>query len=134
MINRINHIGIAVKDLDDAVKFYRETLNLKVEKIEEVKDKKLKIALIPVGESEIELLQPTGPEGFIAKFIAKRGEGIHHIALEVDEIEKALHELKEKEVKFIDEKPRMGVHKTKIAFLHPRSTMDVFIELIEKRK
>lgn len=134
MINRINHIGIAVKDLDDALKFYRETLNLKVEKIEEVRDKKLKIALIPVGESEIELLQPTGPEGFIANFIAKRGEGIHHIALEVDEIEKALNELKEKEVQFIDEKPRMGVHKTKIAFLHPRSTMDVFIELIEKRR
>lgn len=132
MINGIHHIGVAVKDLDDAVKFYGETLNLKVEKI--IQTKSVKVAIIPVGDCEIELLQSVDPEGAVANFIKERGEGIYHIAFEVDEVEKALQELKERDVQFIDEKPRMGVHKTKIVFLHPKSTMGALLELVEKRK
>lgn len=134
MIKKISHIGIAVKDLDDAVRFYREALQLEVEGIEEVKDQRVKIAFIPVGESRIELLESTDPEGPIAKFIAKRGEGIHHLAFEVDGIEGALQELKGSGVRLIDEKPRVGAHKTKIAFLHPRSTRGVLLELCERQR
>lgn len=131
VIKKISHIGIAVKDLDDAVRFYREALHLEVEGIEEVKDQKVKIAFIPVGESRIELLESTDPEGPVAEFITKRGEGIHHLAFEVDGIEEALQELKGSGVRLIDEKPRIGAHKTKIAFLHPRSTRGVLLELCE---
>jgi methylmalonyl-CoA epimerase len=134
VIKKISHIGIAVKDLDDAVRFYREALQLEVEGIEEVKDQRVKIAFIPVGESRIELLESTDPEGPIAKFIAKRGEGIHHLAFEVDGIEGALQELKGSGVRLIDEKPRVGAHKTKIAFLHPRSTRGVLLELCERQR
>ena len=131
MIKKISHIGIAVKDLDEAVRFYREALHLEVEGIEEVKDQKVKIAFIPVGESRIELLESTDPEGPIAKFITKRGEGIHHLAFEVEGIEEALQELKGSGVRLVDEKPRIGAHKAKIAFLHPRSTRGVLLELCE---
>jgi len=116
------------------VRFYREALHLEVEGIEEVKDQKVKIAFIPVGESRIELLESTDPEGPIATFITKRGEGIHHLAFEVDGIEEALQELKGSGVQLIDEKPRIGAHKTKIAFLHPRSTGGVLLELCERQK
>lgn len=131
VIRKISHIGIAVKDLDEAIRFYREALHLKVEGIEEVRDQKVRIAFIPVGESRIELLESTDPEGPVARFITKRGEGIHHLAFEVDGIEEALQELKGSGVRLIDEKPRIGAHKTKIAFLHPKSTMGVLLELCE---
>ncbi len=134
VIKKISHIGIAVKDLNDALKLYKEALHLEVEGFEEVKDQKVKIAFIPVGETRIELLESTDPEGPIAKFIAKRGEGIHHIAFEVDGIERALQELKGSEVQLIDEKPRMGAHKLKIAFLHPGSTKGALLELCERQK
>ncbi len=134
MIKKINHIGVAVKDLNEAIKFYEENLGLEIEGIEEVKEQKVKVAFIPVGESRIELLQSTDPDGPVAKFIGKRGEGIHHIALEVDHIEDFLQKLKEKWVKLIDEKPRVGAHGMKIAFLHPRSAKGVLLELCEKHE
>ena len=132
IIKKIAHIGVAVKDIDEAVKFYKKNLHLEVKGIEEVEQQKVKIAFIPVGESSIELLQSTDPEGPIAKFIEKRGEGIHHLALEVDKIEEILEELKKRGVQLIDEKPRIGAHRTKIAFIHPRSTCGVLLELCER--
>ena len=134
MIKKISHIGIAVENLDETMKLYRESLGLKIEGTEEVKEQRVKIAFIPVGESRIELLESTDPNGPIAKFIGRRGEGIHHIALEVDHIEEALQKLKERGVQLIDEKPRIGAHKMKIAFLHPRSTKGVLLELCEKQE
>lgn len=134
MIKKINHIGVAVKDLNEAIKFYEENLGLEIEGIEEVKEQKVKVAFIPVGESRIELLQSTDPDGPVAKFIGKRGEGIHHIALEVDHIEDFLQKLKEKGVQLIDEKPRVGAHGMKVAFLHPRSAKGVLLELCEKHE
>lgn len=132
MIKKIDHIGIAVKDLNEGIRFYRENLGLAIEGIEEVKEQKVKFAFIPLGESTIELLQSTDPNGPIAKFIEKRGEGIHHIALEVDHVEGFLQKLKERGVQLIDEKPRIGAHGMKIAFLHPRSANGVLLELCEK--
>jgi len=132
MIKKIDHIGVAVKDLNEAVKFYKDQLHLEVKGIEEVVEQKVKIAFIPVGESNIELLQSTDPEGPIAKFIEKRGEGIQHLALEVDRIEERLEELKKRGVQLIDEKPKIGAHGTKIAFLHPRSACGVLLELCER--
>ena len=132
MIKKIAHIGVAVKDLNEAAKLYKENLNLEVKGIEEVREQKVKIAFIPVGESNIELLQSTDPEGPIAKFIEKRGEGIHHLALEVDRIEERLEELKKRGVQLIDEKPRIGARRTKIAFLHPKGTCGVLLELCER--
>jgi len=134
MIRKINHIGVAVEDLNEAMKFYEENLGLEIEGIEEVKEQKVKVAFIPIGESRIELLQSTDPDGSISKFIEKRGEGIHHVALEVDRIEETLQKLKEKGVQLIDEKPRVGAHRMKIAFLHPRSTRGVLLELCEKQE
>jgi lactoylglutathione lyase/methylmalonyl-CoA/ethylmalonyl-CoA epimerase len=132
MIKKIDHIGVAVKDLNEGIRFYRENLGLAIEGIEEVKEQKVKFAFIPLGESTIELLQSTDPNGPIAKFIEKRGEGIHHIALEVDHVEGFLQKLKERGVQLIDKKPRIGAHGMKIAFLHPRSANGVLLELCEK--
>jgi len=134
MIRKIDHIGVAVKDIDEAVRFYRDNLGLGIEGTEEINEQKVKVAFIPLGESRIELLQSTDPTGPIAKFIEKRGEGIHHIALEVEGIEETLRKLKEKRVQLIDEKPRIGAHEMKIAFLHPRSAKGVLLELCEKQE
>ena len=131
MITRINHIGIAVKSIDEATKLYADVLGLKVGDIEVVADQKAKTAIIPVGESKIELIESTDPEGTIAKFIESRGEGLHHLALEVSNIEDALSTMVNKGVVLIDEKPRKGVENTNIAFLHPKSTGRVLIELVE---
>jgi len=134
MVKKISHIGVAVENLNEAMKLYRENLGLEIEGTEEVKEQRVKVAFIPVGESRIELLGSTDPDSPIAKFIEKRGEGIHHIALEVDHIEDALKKLKERGVQLIDEKPRIGAHKMKIAFLHPKSTKGVLLELCEKQE
>jgi methylmalonyl-CoA epimerase len=133
MIRKINHIGIAVKNIDDAVKLYTDALGLKVQDIEVVASAKVKIAMIPVGDSKIELLESTDPEGGIARFIEKRGEGLHHIALETSDIEAALDSLKAKGIPLVDEKPRSGAGGTKIAFLNPRGANRVSIELVEPR-
>jgi methylmalonyl-CoA epimerase len=134
VIKKIDHIGVAVENLNEAMKLYSESLGLEIEGTGEVKEQKVKVAFIPLGESRIELIESTDPNGLIAKFIKSRGEGIHHIALEVDHIEDALQKLKERGVQLIDEKPRIGTHKMKIAFLHPRSTKGVLLELCEKRE
>ena len=130
MIKKINHIGIAVNSIEEAVSLYTDALGLKVQDIEVVADQNVKTAIIPVGESKIELLESTNPEGVIAKYIEKRGEGLHHLALEVSNIEDTLGMLTRQGVPLIDEKPRGGVENTKIAFLHPKGTK-VLLELVE---
>lgn len=132
MISKLDHIGIAVKSIDEALKFYTGVLGLKCSGIEEVAEQKVKTAFIPTGDGELELLESTSDEGPIAKFIEKKGEGIQHIALRVDDIEKTLEELKEKGVVLIDEKPRYGAGGAKIAFLHPKSTKGVLLELCQR--
>jgi len=131
MIAKINHVGIAVNSIDEAAKLYTDVLGLKVKDIEVVADQKVKTAIIPVGESKIELIESTDPEGTIAKHIEKRGEGLHHLALEVSNIEDALETLLNKGVALVDEQPRKGVENTRIAFLHPKETNRVLLELVE---
>jgi methylmalonyl-CoA/ethylmalonyl-CoA epimerase len=130
-ILRVDHIGIAVKNLKESIKFY-EMLGLKVGGTEEVDEQKAGVAFFPAGDSELELLESTSPDGPIARFIEKNGEGIQHIALRVDNIEAALAELKEKGVRLIDEKPRYGAGSAKIAFLHPKATGGVLLEISER--
>ena len=131
MITGLDHIGIAVNKIDEALNVFEKTLGLKVEKVMPVEERKLKIAFLLVGETKIELLEPTDKESTVAKFIEKRGEGIQHIAFTVTGIENTLSQLKEKGVELIDEKPRIGAEGGKIAFLHPKSTKNVLIELCE---
>ena len=131
MIKKIDHIGIAVSDLEQQVKFYSEVFGLSCIEVEDVPDQKVKVAIFPVGEVRIELLQPTSNESPIAKFIEKKGEGIHHIAYLVDDLEGNLKKLEEKEVRLIDQQPRIGAGGHKIAFIHPKSTFGVLTELCE---
>ncbi len=130
MIVKINHIGIAVENIEEAIKIYCDDLGLKIEEIETSGEQRVKVAMIPVGESKLELLEATDTSGPIGKFIEKRGEGIHHLALEVSDIEAMLGVLREKGVPLIDTAPRVGAGGTKIAFLHPKGTK-VLIELVE---
>ena len=132
MVNKIDHIGIAVKNLDETLKFYEEVLGIKCIGTEVVEEQKVKTAFLPIGDTEVELLEATDEDSPIAKFIEKRGEGIQHIAYRVDDIEKALEEVKAKGIRLIDEKPRKGAGGAKIAFLHPKSTYGVLIELCER--
>ncbi|MBF0548961.1 MAG: methylmalonyl-CoA epimerase [Deltaproteobacteria bacterium] len=128
-INRISHIGLAVKDVDMAKSLYTDKLGLEIKGEEMLGE--LKIAFVPVGETSIECVQSTTAEGVMCKFIEKKGEGIHHIAFEVDDIEAAVEELKGRGVAMIDQKPRPGAHGTKVAFLHPKGTYGVLIELVQ---
>ena len=132
MITKINHIGIAVNSIDDMLKLYTTGLGLKLKDIEIVEEQKVRTAIIPVGESTIELLESTDPEGPIAKYIERRGEGMHHLALDVSDIEEALKTLEEKGFQLIDKEPRKGVEGTRIAFLHPKSTK-VLLEVVEAK-
>jgi methylmalonyl-CoA epimerase len=131
---KIDHIGIAVKSLADAVKMYETTIGLKVSAYETVEDQGVSLAMIPVGDSRIELLEPLHAESPIQKFMAKRGEGIHHIAVAVDNIEEALERFKAAGARLIDTVPRRGAHNSKIAFIHPSSTHGVLLELVEHAK
>jgi methylmalonyl-CoA/ethylmalonyl-CoA epimerase len=131
MFKKIDHVGIAVKNLDEAIKVW-EGLGLKVDEIEEVPDQKVRTAIIHVGESRIELLEPTSEDSPIAKFIAKRGEGLHHMALGVDDVEATLEHLKEEGYRLIDEKPRPGAGGAKIAFVHPKAVTGVLLELCQR--
>ncbi|MGE4319077.1 MAG: methylmalonyl-CoA epimerase [Deferribacterales bacterium] len=128
MLEKIDHIGIAVNNLEEAVKFYT-TMGIKPNHFEEVESQKVKVAFIKVGESNIELLEPTSPESPIAKYIEKKGEGIHHIAYAVANIDKALKKLKEDGAKLINEEPMDGAHGKKVAFVHPKSVNGVLTEL-----
>jgi methylmalonyl-CoA/ethylmalonyl-CoA epimerase len=130
-ITRVDHIGIAVKSIVESLKVY-EALGLKSVGVEEVADQKVRVAFLPLGEAEIELLESTSPDGPVAKYIEKNGEGIQHLALRVDNLEAALAELKAQGVRLIDEKPRYGAGGAKIAFVHPRSTGGVLLELSER--
>jgi methylmalonyl-CoA/ethylmalonyl-CoA epimerase len=132
MIEKVDHIGIAVKDIDEALKFYCDSLGLRCTRVEEVERQKVKIAFVPAGEVNLELVQATDSESAIAKFIEKKGEGIQHIALKVKNIQEAMQSLKENGVELIDAIPRKGAHGSKIAFLHPKSTHGVLIELCER--
>lgn len=131
-LTHIEHLGIAVKRLDESIKFYEEVLGLKCYAIEEVPDQKVKTAFFQIGQTKIELLESTDPEGPIGKFIEKRGEGIHHIAYAAKDITTTLNDLRDKGIKLIDEKPRRGAEGLDIAFLHPKSTFGVLTELCEK--
>jgi methylmalonyl-CoA/ethylmalonyl-CoA epimerase len=131
MLKKVDHIGIAVKDLAEAMKFY-EAMGLKCTSTEVVEEQKVKVAFFPCGDSEVELLESTSPDGPIAKYIEKNGPGIQHLAFKVDNIEKALAELKEKGFRLIDEKPRYGAGGAKIAFVHPKTSFGVLVELSER--
>ena len=128
-LTKIEHIGIAVKNLEESIEFYENILGLKCYNIEEVKDQKVKTAFFQIGETKIELLESTQAEGPIAKFIDKRGEGLHHIAFKTNDIKSSLSELKEKDIKLIDENPRKGAEGLDIAFIHPKSANGVLIEI-----
>ena len=130
---KVDHIGIAVKDLEQAKKFYTEMLGMEAMGEETVEQQKVRVCFIPCGDSEVELLESTSPDGPIAKFIEKNGEGIQHIALRVDNIESALADLKEKGVRLIDEKPRYGAGGASIAFIHPKATGGILLELSERK-
>ena len=127
----IDHIGIAVKSLTEALKVYEGAIGLKVSGFDEVDDQAVRVAMLSIGESRIELLEPTRPDSPIEKFMAKRGEGIHHIAVRVDNIEEALKRLQASGVRLIDSSPRRGAHNTRIAFIHPSSTHGVLMELVQ---
>ncbi|MCK4427667.1 MAG: methylmalonyl-CoA epimerase [candidate division Zixibacteria bacterium] len=132
-ISKIDHIGIAVKDLKMVGRLYSDAFGLEVSDEIDVPERKLRIAFIEISGTKLEFLMPTDKESVVAKFIDKRGEGIHHVCFEVDDIEKAVSDLKSKGVGLVDEKPRLGVEGDKIVFLQPKSAFGVLIELKEKR-
>lgn len=131
-ISHIEHIGIAVNSLDEAIPFYEEVLGLKCYAVEEVKDQKVKTAFFMAGQTKIELLETTDPEGPIGKFLEKRGQGVHHIAYAVDDVDSSLNELENKGIRLIDRESRKGAEGLNIGFLHPKSTLGVLTELCSK--
>jgi methylmalonyl-CoA/ethylmalonyl-CoA epimerase len=133
-MKKISHIGIAVKDLESSIAWYRDVLGLEFEGIETVESEQVRVAFFTVGESRVELLEPMSEESAIAKFLKKSGEGIHHIAFETEGVQNRLDELKEKGVRLIHETPKPGAHRMNIAFLHPKSTGGVLMELCEPQK
>jgi len=131
---KIDHIGIATGGIAEVANFYREALGLKIEEIEEVAEQKVRVAMLPIGESRIELLEPTTDDSPISKFLAKRGPGIHHIAIQVENIRESLRKMKEEGTRLIDEEPRNGAGGCLVAFVHPSSTGGVLVELVENQK
>jgi methylmalonyl-CoA/ethylmalonyl-CoA epimerase len=133
MIKKIDHIGIAVNNLEESIKIYRDILGLEFNGTEEILDQKVIVATFFVGNVKVELVQPTHLDSSMKKFIDKRGEGMHHIAFMVDNIDKSLKELSVKGVKLIDEKARIGADGARIAFIHPKDMIGVLIELVERK-
>lgn len=131
-IIKIDHLGIAVNSIDEGKNFWTDVLGLEFEGCETVEEQKVTTAFFPVGESEVELLESTAADGPIAKYLEKKGEGIQHVAFRVENLEAALEELKHKGIRLIDEKPRVGAGGAKIAFLHPKATNGVLVELCER--
>lgn len=129
---KIDHLGIAVSSIDEKKNFWTEILGLTLEGTETIQEQKVTTAFLPVGESEVELLESTSADGPVAKYIEKRGEGIQHVAFRVENIEEALAELKAKGIALIDQTPRIGAGGAKIAFLHPKATSGVLVELCER--
>ena len=132
-IKHIDHIGIAVNNIEEAGKFYTDILGLKIQGIETVIDQKVRVAFLPITDSEVELLESSEPDGPVAKYIASRGEGIQHIAFRVENIDEALKALKAKGIRLIDEESRKGAGGAKIAFIHPKETNGVLVELCERK-
>jgi methylmalonyl-CoA epimerase len=130
-VKKIDHIGIAVKSIDDVLGFYKEALGLEPTGYEVVEDQGVRVAFLTVGESRFELLEPLDEASPVAKFIEKRGEGIHHIALDVTDVKETLSEMKEKGMKLIDEEPRKGAHNKQIAFIHPKTTNGILLEVCQ---
>jgi len=130
---KISHLGIATKGIDEALKFWQDALGLENIHTETVEDQKVRVAMLPLGETNIELLEPTSDDSPIAKFLEKRGGGIHHIAVEVDNIEQSLAKLKNEGMRLIDEKPRVGAEGCLVAFVHPSSAGGVLMELVQKK-
>ena len=128
----VDHISLATRSIDESIKFYTEILGLELVGTEEVAEQKVRTSFLPVGETEIEILESTAPDGPIAKYIDKKGEGIQHIALRVDDLEAALEELKGKGVRLIDETPQRGAGGRKIAFIHPKATNGILLELCQR--
>ena len=131
MLKKIDHIGIVVRSIEEALKVYRDALGLPLAHVQEVPEQKVKIAFLPIGDCEIELVEPTAADSGVARFLEKRGEGLHHICFEVEDIEAALRDLAAKGVRLIDRQPRQGAI-GRVAFLHPKSAHGVLIELVEK--
>jgi methylmalonyl-CoA/ethylmalonyl-CoA epimerase len=131
---KIDHIGIATGGIAEVANFYREALGLNIEEIEEVAEQKVRVAMLPIGESRIELLEPTTDDSPISKFLAKRGPGIHHVAIQVENIRESLRKMKEEGARLIDEEPRTGAGGCLVAFVHPSSTGGVLVELVEHQK
>jgi methylmalonyl-CoA/ethylmalonyl-CoA epimerase len=130
---KIDHLGIATKGIDEALKFWQDALGLENVHAEEVEEQKVRVAMLPIGETRIELLEATSEDSPIAKFVEKRGGGIHHIAVEVENIEESLAKLKTEGARLIDEKPRIGAEGCLIAFVHPSSANGVLLELVQKQ-
>jgi methylmalonyl-CoA/ethylmalonyl-CoA epimerase len=130
---KINHLGIATKDINEALKFWGDALGLQNVHTETVEDQKVRVAMLPLGESRIELLEPTSEDSPITKFLEKRGGGIHHIAVEVEDIEAALAKLKAQGMRLIDETPRVGAENCLVAFIHPSAANGVLLELVQVR-
>ena len=131
MIKRINHIALVVDDIEAALGFWREALGLELTEVEQVPEQQATVAFLPVGESHVELVQPTTETSGLTRFLAKRGPGLHHLCVEVDDLEQTLARLKAKGVRLIDEVPRSGSGGKKLAFIHPESTQGVLLELYE---
>ncbi|MBY6051301.1 methylmalonyl-CoA epimerase [Cytobacillus firmus] len=133
MIKKVDHIGIAVRSIDEALPFYTETLKLEFLGLEEVDSQGVKVAFIKAGETKIELLEPTSEESPIAKFIEKRGEGLHHVALGVDSIQERINEMKEQGIRMLQDEPKIGAGGAHVAFMHPKSTGGILYEFCEKK-
>jgi methylmalonyl-CoA/ethylmalonyl-CoA epimerase len=133
MIKKVDHIGIAVKSLENALPFYTNVLKLPLLGIEDVKSEKLRVAFLQVGETKIELLEPMTEDSVVAKFIETRGEGLHHVALGVESIEERIKEIKENGIRMIQDQPKLGAGGAQVAFMHPKSTSGVLYELCEKK-
>ena len=131
---KIDHLGIATRGIEEALKFWENALGLEMTHTETVEEQKVRVAMLPIGETRIELLEPTSDDSPISKFLEKRGGGIHHVAVEVDDIEAALAKLKTEGMRLIDETPRVGAEGCLIAFVHPASSNGVLLELVQKIK
>jgi methylmalonyl-CoA/ethylmalonyl-CoA epimerase len=132
MLEKLDHIGIAVKDLDQAIKLYKDVFGIEPSLVYESSYTKAKIAFIPIGETRIELIQPSNPESVVGKFLEKKGEGIHHISFKVKDVDQSLMEIESKGVQLIDKKSRQVRENERVAFLHPKSTNGVLFELIQE--
>ena len=130
---KIDHLGIATRDIGDALTFWRDTLGLELADTEEVPEQKVRVAMLPLGESRIELLEPTDDDSTIAKFLEKRGPGLHHVAVRVHDIHEALAQMKAQGARLIDEQPRVGAGDCLVAFIHPASANGVLLELVQHR-